>query len=416
MFGQVFPEKPFERHIWNKALSDLNGCIADFLVVRQALTDPFVRLQANVNAYFTRTDKGLFKSAMRTAKDALNAFEGETVESWHLRFWLLKRELSYPYTDRMRNPERAYSDLEQYLDHYYLISKLQLACNRAAGASFQRLKNDLPIYRQLLDQTQVFDPAGKSAMLRLYCELLLLLTVPDAQFKTFFSLVKKTGLKLERIELESVVRLTLNYCIRRNREGEPDAFTWYRQLFDWATKQQVWAETTAEELFLNTGVMFAKSHDAAGFDTFLKKSKRMLRSERQEEAVALLQACWHFYQSEFDQAAKLLNTHVATRHPRFAWLFHSLQVRNCYEEFFRKQIDLSELERALSSFEGFLKRKVQFSDPMRQSYQTLVWFIRKMSQNGKKKSASKAKLFGALEQKQPAARDWLEAKIGELPR
>lgn len=414
-FTRVFPREPFDRHKWNKALSDLNACIEEFLIVRQVSDDPHLRIQAEVNALFGRHDAGLFQRKVSAIlKNLTGKSVRETADSWQLRFWTLKRAASNPLADRTKASGEQLDDLENSLDLYYFISKLQLACNRASQAQVLQLKNDQEVFRQLLEHTKRLDPSGQSALLILYRALLHLLTVPDAPFGQFFALLQTEGPRLERGELESVVLFAFNYCIRCHRQGQAGAFGRYRQVFDWADTQAIWTATAAEDLFLNTGVMFAKSQDSEGFEAFLKKGKSTLPAERHQDAVALLQAYRHFYQSDFDSAALALAT-VKTRHPRYTLLFHSLKVRNVYEQWLLEPADPGELEQALNSFEDFLQRKDLFAESLQQSYRLMIWFVRKMMQNGKKRALSKVQLKEELKKKQPAARDWLSARIDGLP-
>src|SRR5690606_38087278 len=104
--------------------------------------------------------------------------------------------------------------------------------------------------------------------------------------------------------------------------------------------------------------------------------------------------------------------HLDSRHPRYSLRFHTLNVRNTYEEWRREQVDLDDLERALRSFRDFLQGNAIFSQSKRQSYRNLIWFIQKMAQHGKKRSLSKELLQAELAKRQVAAPDWVAAKIG----
>lgn len=419
IFKKVFPKDKFdpESNKLNKALSDLNLCIQKFLIVQEALSNPPLQMQAETEALFKRRDAGLFqrKIAAMLKKLPGNEAISETVEGWHLRFWALKRSASYPLADRLKLPGDFFDGLNDSLDLYYFISKLQLACNHAAYAQLLRLENKQTPFQQLLDQTERLEISGKSPLLALYRALLHLCTEPDASFEGFFMLLKKLGPRLEREELGSLVVLALNFCIRRYREGELRAFDWYREVYDWPNTKKALTAVAMEEIFLNTGVMFAKSQDVAGFDTFLEQSKNSLPVARRRDAIALLLAYRHFYMSQFSEATRLLNREVDTRHPRYTLLYHSLKVRNTYEEWLLKQAELQDLKRALDNFEDFLQRKDLFAESLRQSYRALIWFIQKMLQNWNKHTPAKKELRKELEKRQPAAQDWLSVKIGGLP-
>ncbi|HRI61790.1 MAG TPA: hypothetical protein PK228_18760, partial [Saprospiraceae bacterium] len=79
VFAKVFNGEPFDGHKWNKALSDLNGCIRDFLAVQQLRIDPLLRAQADVSAFFKRTDERFFeRTVVNTLKNLPGNDAGET--------------------------------------------------------------------------------------------------------------------------------------------------------------------------------------------------------------------------------------------------------------------------------------------------------------------------------------------------
>lgn len=416
VFPKLFDGEAFDDHKWNKALSDLNSCICDFLAVRQFIAEPQLRAQADVSIFFKRHNKRAFKHAVDTALgNKTKKAKPETAEGWHLRFWTLKYAASYILTDRTKSAGQLLNNMGESIDLYYFISKLQLACNHASSAQVLNLKSDQAAYQQLLEQTEGLEQSGKSAMLILYRALLRLLTTPEPQFEPFFALLQHQGPRLERGELESVVRLALNFCIHRYHAGKAEAFEQYRQVFNWADGQQTWTvSATAEDCFLNDGVMFAKSRDVEGFEAFLEKGKNALPKRQRKRTVLLLRAHWHFYQAEFSAATLLLNQ-WDSRHPRHSLRFHTLKVCNTYEEWRREQVESNDLERALRSFKEFLQHTDLFSKYKRQSYRNLIWFIQKMAQHGQKRGLSKEQLQAELEKRQLAAPDWVAAKIGELP-
>jgi len=416
IFARVFAPEPFDEHKWNKALSDLNICIREFLAVQQLFADPHLRLRADMKAFFERPDERFFQQAAKPALRNLSANgTQEITDDWQLRFQAQKLTASYPLADRMRGTGDLLQDLDDSIDHYYFISKLQLACNRASSAHVLQLEADQEKFRKLLVQTEALAAAGKSALLSIYHPLLYLLAIPGAAFDPFFALLEDLGARLERSELESVVRFALNYCIQRYTAGETAAFDWYLRVFGWAERRKVWLKAAnVADFFLNDGVMFAKSKDAEGFESFLEKCRAVLPAGRKNIVVTLLRAYWHFYQAEF-QVASVLLQQLNSRHPHYSLRFHSLKVRNTYEEWRRQKVTLDELERALRSFNDFLKRDRLFSKPKRQSYQDLIWFVRKMAHAPKTSSETKSQLRAELKKRQPAARDWVALKIDELP-
>lgn len=414
-FSRVFLNKPFDGHKWLKALSDLNGCIEDFLVIREVLQNRELRMQASVSALFGKDDEKIFR---RSVEAALKTLPGndvpETIEGWQLRFWILKRSFAYPHTNRLSPPGNLLDDLDESLELYYTISRLQLACNRASRARMLNHAQEAGSYKQLLDQTAALDKSGKSALVTLYRALLRVFVEPDISFVAFMELLRTQGPRLEHAELGYVVRFSFNYCIRRYREGEIQAMEWYRQIFEWANERNVWAEVATEESFLNNGQVLAKNHDEATFNTFVEKSSGILPVDRRNDVVTLLRASRSFHHNAFDEAEKLLSG-LKMRDPRYALLFHALQVRTLYEQLTLGKSSPEQLEQSIERFEDFLQRRDIYSKTLRKHYRVFIWFVRKMTQVGTKRNVTKAYLRHHLSQKQPALKDWLVEKIDRLP-
>ena len=415
IFVRVFPGEQFgDGHKWNKALSDLNAAIEQFLIVQHTLDDPGMRLRALVATLYTRNDETYFR---RSADSLLNYLTdracSETTEDWHLQFWTRKYAHSYPLSNQAKNPEDVLNDLEKKLDTYCFISKMQLACNRASAGYLLQTSIDSP---QPFLEMNLPEPLENSALAALYRAMYHLLTLPKADFESFFGLLKEQGSRVEREELESLIVFTLNYCSRCHRNGDPDAFGWYRRVYDWGDMEQVWTgNVKIEDTFLNHGFMFARSKDTEGFNAFLEKGQAALPKDRREIAVQLLRAYQLFYLDRFDETASQLIKVADNRQPRYTLYYHSLKVRNNYEIWLIDRDKFEELEQSLANFEGFLLRNNYFSQSFRQAFRNQIWFIRKLMHYGEKRALSKDELLEALKQRPPAALDWITVKIGRLP-
>lgn len=425
MFDAVFPEKAFGNgRTWTKALSDLNVRILRFLAIRQTLDDPLLYRQAELTALAGREDEDFFQQRVEAALTMLEKAP-ESTDGWQLRFRVQQHATAYRLTNRIHEPETLLDELDKTLDCYHAICKLQLACNRASLAPLQKNQTDVEALRRLLDETEALDRSGQSALLSLYRAALRLLTDPAANLMRFARILHAHAPPVARAELQSILLLGFNYCIRRYRQGDVRALRWYRIGFYWADTHRIWTSpATHEAFFLNTAVLFAKIQDRKGFEDLLKYGAKAFPKQRRENAVSLLRAYWHNYAGEFHDAARLLPPGAQFRHPRYALLYHSLKVRNTYEEWLHqsrkvrntfKEWQLAEssdkLARALVNFEAFLNRPNLFADSFCQSYRDLIWFIRQLA----KPKCSKKNLEKELKKRQPAMSDWVAAKIDGLP-
>ena len=255
-FSLIFPIGEFDQHKWNKALSDLNGHIENFMTIRHFLSTPDLYQQATIDTFYEKENEVIFQHAVDAVlKASPEKTSPEKTETWWLRFWSRKRAISYPLANRMKLPASILDDLEGDLDTYYYISKLQLACNRVSGAQFLKHTSQREGQQHLLELAKPMASMGKSLLLSQYYNLLRLLLGADMDFDTFFSALKEAGKHLDRRELETIVRFAFNYCIGRHRQGEARAFGWHIELYIWSQAQGAWTEAVSEELFLNMGIL-----------------------------------------------------------------------------------------------------------------------------------------------------------------
>lgn len=410
-FERVFPGEPFNGHKWNKALSDLNDCIEDFLAVQHLKRDKALYQKALVDACYDR----LYEPVMQRATyRVLNQFPGkdtpEQLDGWQLRFWGKKRALTHPLKNRIKLSQANLDELESDLDAFYLISKTQLACNRVSGSYLFNWTDEM---QQCLQWFYTLQKAGgmqKSRLLKIYTSLLgLLLEVYD--FSPFFSALKHNSEGVHPNELRDVVRLAFNYCIRQDRMGHSKALEWYYSLYNWSSEQSLWSAPKAEELFLNLGVLISKVQKINAFQDLLDTNRYALPEKRQEQAEFLLWACWHFYAEDF-AAAQLNLARVSTRHPRYALLRHSINVRNAFMLWKQGQMDYETLEGQLNSFNNFLEYKNNpFAESLAQPYRTLVSAIRRLTAMSTYQGESVERLRKEVLFKKSACVDWLEKVI-----
>lgn len=409
-------ERPFNDRAWSNALSDLNLCIEDFLVVTHARADPDICRRATIQAFHARENESLFQLSLG---DVLKTQPGagdkkETTEAWHLRFWARKQAYTYPLANRFKLAPDALDELDADVDTYYYISKLQIACNRVTAAHIYKQGYDPEQIRQLLARAAAADPREKSALLTLYRTLLSLLSDDEhVPFETFFKTLENRRTALDRPELESLVRLGLSYCVRRYRGGSPDALDLYCQLHIWADELEVWTGVVSEELLLNNGIMLAKSNNLDLLDNFLARVKQMLPDDRREDAERLLLASRQYHLGEFNAAIDSLDG-ISTRFPRYRLHYHSLLIRSLYGKRVDEEADSEELERALDNFSDFLKGQQQFAAPFRQSYLEMIWFVRQLLKAQYPIRKFQNTLRTELDNRQPTLRDWIDKMIGKL--
>jgi len=418
LFAIIFPGEPFpeHRHKLDKALSDLNKGIEEFLAVSRVREDDGLRHQALVDAYSARLNEPVLRQTVDTVlhKQPGKAGTPDQTDSWHLRFWSRKRKLTHPLADRRKLGEGTLDDMEQDLDTYYLISKTQLMCNLASGHKLYNWQKRRDAPREWLETVRAVASKSPSPLLKVYCELLGLLLDTGLNLPTFFFTLQRHAPYLHTDELRNIVRMAFNECIYRQRTGDKEAYNWHLTIFNWSSKQGLWTAPYAEELFLNIGVLLVKADLRAEFNKHLKSGLEFIPAGRRDQANDLLSACWEYAHGRFSEAQTWLEK-VTTRHPRYVLLKHSVAVRNAYMLFLQDDSKDALIENALSRFGVFLQRQTLFSESLSLPYKNLTWFIRQLIQTDPDRKLSKLQLLRELQNRQPTQREWVEQMINRLP-
>ncbi|MBL7826110.1 MAG: hypothetical protein JNJ57_05725 [Saprospiraceae bacterium] len=416
IFAQIFPGKAFNQHKWNKALSDLNQCIRDFLATRQFQQRRDIHRLMEAEALFLRDNYTFFQ---RTAHDLLKETPGKTTldrpEVWWVRFQVKILESTHPLSNRIKGIDDTLNNIERSLDTYYFISKLQIACNRLSGTNVLNWKDSQENLVQLLAQANLVGQTDQSPLLKTYCSLTGLMANAGVAFEDFFEVLQLHASQLEPKELWNVVYMAFNYCSSYLRFEPKQALDWYLKLFEFSTTHQIFGASIWEDAFLNFGVIFAKAGNKVEFDRLLHLDDSHLPEERRKEAVNLISAYWSFYHQDYLEVQEKL-VKISTRHPRYALMWHALNVRNIVMLFIEgKYINYSHVENALNRFKDFLKGQTAFSELLCKSFVELIWFIQKICQVWRYRRLTKEILFKELDKRQPASRDWIELVLNRLP-
>lgn len=415
-FSKVFLGELFDRHKWNKALSDLNACIEDFLAISHLQANQDLYHQALVSACAEHLNEPVLRRVVGAVLDQLPSSSEalEQVDRWHLRFWSRKQVLTHPATNRMKLGETALDALERDLDTYYFINKTQIICNRVSGIRFLNWTGTLDASQQWLEIVRIAASERSSLLLKAYCEVLRLLLDSNFALSEFFVTLRLYGPCLHPDELRDIVRLVFNECIHRQRNGDGEVFHWHLEIYLWSNEQGLWTASKGEELYLNIGVLLIKANMPIEFNQHLSVGREIITTERSEQAKILLQACWEHYRGNYAEAQILLGF-VDSRHPRYALLRHSIAVRNAYMLWQRDELDLDMVQHALGGFDDFLRYQKLFSKSFCQSYKNLIWFVRKFLQNDPNRKFDKAWLQQEVKNRRPAASEWVKATLDNLP-
>lgn len=420
----IVPEKLFKltfgttvkhnQHQLNKALSELNGHIEDLLALLHLNKNRVTYLLALLEDAHQREQSNIFnKCSQELLKQPTGDKYGERSTQWWTQFQTRKLRLTYPNQDRMKVDMTDFHQMEEDLDVHYLLNKIQLACNQISRDEILHATDKKNNYKDLLAQVEPLNAKNKSTLLQLYYELLKLF-LGQTSLHTLFESLQKNVNHVHKPEIEIIIRFTFNYAIAQTRRGDTNALNLFLQIYDWASTENIWQQSISEDIFLNLGVLFAKTGDTTNFDKLLNAVNIPVHPMRQVDAIQLLRAYFYFYQKDYTKANRSLLT-VNTRHLRYSLLRHSMVIRNTYMLFLQKSDNLQGVLDALTKCRDFFARQTKFSQKIKKSYLDLADCIELLSKAQLQPDFSLDALKKEVMKKTPAAAEWVKQMIEILP-
>lgn len=416
-FYHLFPEKAFQSQKMRHVMTDLVNLLEDFLIAEQIKQNDFQRKKLLRDAYGDRDLYEYFEKSTEAITNTLEAlpyrnsfYQHESMNNQEVYFF-------HPGTKKHLVKENYLESINEHLDQYFTLSKLQLATEMKARASILSKdygKGNLASLSKYVYTSRDEIPEYNlyEASIRLY---------EDNSIESFSYL---KGLFLKNMKLLSfkdqqyIFHHLLNFTIRKGNTGDEAFIKASFSLYKLALKEGLLInnDKMLDVNFTNICAAGIKLKEYQWVKLFINDYSYHLNTEMRENAKILCMAFLYYAQGSFKETDELISNFNFTS-PFYQLRGKILSIRALLELFIKDHTYFDLIQSSSSAFEKFIRRNQTLGIQHKKAYLGFIQHLRQLvnlSVNLKLSAEAKEK-FKAKISKQTSVinRDWLIQKIDE---
>lgn len=417
-FHHLFPDKVFQSQKMRHVMTDLVNLLEDFLVAEQIKQDDFQRKKLLRDAY---GDRDLYEYFEKSTEAITNTLEALPYRNSFYQHESMKNQEVYffhPSTKKHLVKENYLESINEHLDQYFTLSKLQLATEMKARASILSKTYEISYLVEILKKADSSDPIPIEASL----------------YKSALQLYEKDTLeefvKLKEHFLENIQKLSatdrtflfyhlLNFTIRKGNAGQQVFLKESFALYQVGLEMKIFVSKgrITDSTYTNICAIGIKLEEFTWVKTFIEGYTKHLKKEIRYNAKILCLAFLSYAQGNYKETESLINSF------QFSNAFYQsrgklLSLRALFELFLNDGTYYEVLQSSALAFEKFLRRNATLSKSQKDVYLGFIQYLRlagKLFANYKLDSISAERLKKRIVmEKSIANRDWLLQKIDEI--
>ena len=410
LFGDKAPVR--DAHL-RKIMHELNRASVDFLIAENLTKKEQLQRQVALELSWPR---GLTKHYRTLERQTQDYFDNEALrdEQYHLE-QAQYYDLAYRRAESGTKRAQLANLLRQkdhHLDAYYFIQKLRNYCNSISNRVFFSLEGDeLALPNGFLGQVAASRQA-KEIGVRMYLSVARMLENPGEAhwFQELKQLLKEASHHFSLNEQDNLYIFLKNYCIgyqinQGNSQYFQELFELSRTLLDKGITQRNGVITPQAYKNLITVGLHVQAFDWT--EQFIRDFTDLLPPEERYNALNYNLAKVFFAQGDYNRVIEQLRE-VAYANHTYA-LGSKLMLLKTYYELGEDRA----LDSLIDSFRIYLRRNRAISREVRQQYQNLLRFVRKLFYLPPQSSEVQVKLRKEVEACEPLAdKAWILSKVG----
>lgn len=321
VFKQSIDEKPYNRKNFLNTLSDIYSCLKEFLIL-QKIDNPSIEsrllwatilLERGLNDEFNRSITALqFDINQLTPKGIPDYLSGLTAN--YLYYYKAIQKKLEPQIDTIQYTVN-------YLDNYYTIIRLKLACEEVAREKVLNIidMQNSPI---LKFKSSLFPKNSTNPLLSMYYLSYQLLTKgSNKYYENLTSLLKKNKNDIDKEEQHILLSYLQNYTSSQLRNGDTSFWIKSHELNIFGVEQNLFARKglISHTQFNNIVNTACKVKEFNWVSEFMNEHEDFLDESVRKNTMMLSKAILHYEMKKFDQILPLLfqvefiDTHQAIR-------------------------------------------------------------------------------------------------------
>lgn len=415
IFKQLFPKEAFNDLKLRRLNSQLFK-LAETFVAHEFLDNKQEHLDSSiVSFYVNRNLEKHFKARINSNKNKVdNEYEENGV---YYYYQLQKASVSIRYflskNERGSEINQLLAKMGNYLDSYYLISKLSYCCSVVNNQKELKFEASIPFFKEILKGLENSDYL-KIPLIAFYYTVLRMLTEgKECYFKELRKLLTNQVAYFPDLAwAEMMYAYAKNYCMTHISNGN---MIYFNELFDLykeeisyfivAKKQKISAAKFKN--IITTGLRLQKFD---WVENFIQEHQDKIESAYTEDIIKYNLAHLYFYQKKYNDAISLLFQ------SGFKDIFYKVDSRKLLLQIYHELDEMDARDSLINSLRVFIHSKKDLLSELHidrvRNFLNILTAITKVTPRDK---AAIEKIKQDLaDTKVLIERDWLVEKVGEL--
>lgn len=311
-----------------------------------------------------------------------------------------------------RGSDLNFQQESNFLDTFYLINKLRMACEMLSIQNVMAVEHELLLMDEILSYLRSSEQV-KSTAISIYYQIYLTLKDPDGDehFLRLKELLGEHYGKFRPDEARNFYYAALNYCIKRLNTGSKE---YLNESF------LLYKDALARDLLFENGYLSAwnyKNIVSIGLQlkefewvkSFINYYKDFLIESYRDNAYSYNLAKYHFAVENYSEVIKLL------QRVEYDDLFYNLDSKSTLIKTYYETQETEALLFLLDSFKMYLTRNKIVSEYHRINYMNMIRYVKKILDIKDPKSDSALKLRNEIkEESRLTNKNWILEKLDSL--
>lgn len=293
---QVEYGEPHDKHL-RKVLSDVSRMTEHFLIIEE-----FAKQKASHRIFLAKALHNLEISELhdQCVRKFQIEFPFESSGSQGLLFHYLIEDEAYKFGQAFKLREKIETLPGHSLDHFYVLDKLKLSCERRVAKVVLELPYEVSFEDQVMQMARS-ESFSNSPIIQFYLRIIEFFDDKDEKDLSTIREMLKSGVSIiERDELLLMYNYLQNYCIRNINEGDNLREELMRIYVDRIDLNTVLYPLDLQNM-VSIAIQIGKIDQAEGvFETGLKK----VPDQHKQNASNFNRGHLHFAKKEFKEARK----------------------------------------------------------------------------------------------------------------
>jgi len=401
IFQKIFPKQRYDDSKLRQTIFFLNKCIEEYLTYSDLREDE-VRLKMALAGVYRK--KNMSKAYQKTIRSISGLQEKQHLRDEHFlrNEYLLQKEQYLYFEKQKRNIKMNLQELSDALDTTFFADKLKLGCLMLAHQRVYKTEYHPGLLDDVLTYVEENDILDIPAIAVYYYGYKALTSQDRSYFDHLKTHMFNLGNIFPKAEMRDIYLMALNYCIRRNNEGDKAFIRETFELFKKMLELDLLIENNnfSPWTFANIALNGLQLSEYEWVENFIETYKRYLPENVRDHFVHYCMARLYFEQNDYDSAMPLL---VQTD---FDDILLNLNAKTLLVKMYYELLEFDTLENLLESMRTYLHRKdVGYHEPL---FKNMIKLTRKLVRVNPYDKNEKAKLKKEIENTNPLReRTWL---------